>query len=98
MATKKATSRALGKTTAKKTAPKEQAKKAAPKGNDKRAADVKTDTPKTTLQRVRKLREERTRLGLKRLELYVHPDDWEQLKELAAGLQALRAGASGKKP
>jgi hypothetical protein len=84
MATKTSTSRGKGKTVA---------KKAAAKRKVKRVVPVEPDRPKTTLERVRKLREERTRLGLKRLELYVHHDDWEQVKELVAALQSMRAGA-----
>lgn len=49
------------------------------------------EEPKTTAERVRKLRDERSRLGLKRLELYVHPEDWGQVKTLAAKLQRKRA-------
>lgn len=46
--------------------------------------------PKTTLERVKKLREERAKLGLKRLELYLHPDDWDVIKGLAEELTEAR--------
>jgi hypothetical protein len=41
--------------------------------------------------RVDKLRKERAYLGLKRLELYAHPDDWPAIKALAEKLQRKRA-------
>ena len=47
-------------------------------------------TPKTTSERVEKLRQERADLGLKRRELYAHDDDWPKLQELAATLQRKR--------
>lgn len=37
----------------------------------------------TTNERVQKMRAEREALGLKRLELYAHPDDWPAIKALA---------------
>ena len=47
-------------------------------------------TPKTTSERVEKLRQEREALGLRRRELYAHDDDWPKLQELAAKLQRKR--------
>mgnify|MGYP000069475287 CR=1 FL=1 len=82
MATKKVTDKRAPPAAPAKTKP-AAAKKAAPKA-------LEQDGPKSTLQRVQKLREERARLGLKRLELYVHPDDWDQVKVLAARLQRKR--------
>ena len=46
---------------------------------------------KTTRERVAKLRADRDALGLKRLELYAHPDDWPAIKALAEKLQRRRA-------
>ncbi|KFB66147.1 hypothetical protein [Candidatus Accumulibacter vicinus] len=46
--------------------------------------------PKTTAERVEKLRQQRADLGLKRRELYAHDDDWPKLQELAAKLQRKR--------
>lgn len=46
--------------------------------------------PKTTSERVEKLRQEREALGLRRRELYAHDDDWPKLQELAAKLQRKR--------
>jgi hypothetical protein len=51
---------------------------------------------KTTSERVAKLRADRDALGLKRLELYAHPEDWPQIKALAEKLQRRRARAAGK--
>ena len=48
-------------------------------------------TAKTISQRVAKFRHERDALGLRRLELYVHPGDWPQVKALAERLQRKRA-------
>ena len=42
---------------------------------------------KTASERVAKLRADRDALGLKRLELYAHPEDWPAIKELAEKLQ-----------
>jgi hypothetical protein len=53
-------------------------------------------TAKTTSERVAKLRADRDALGLKRLELYAHPDDWPAIKALAEKLQKRRARAAGK--
>jgi hypothetical protein len=47
--------------------------------------------PKTTNERVAALRAAREALGLKRLELYVHPDDWQAIKTLAEKLKKRRA-------
>ena len=46
---------------------------------------------KTTSERVAKLRADRDALGLKRLELYAHPEDWPAIKALAERLQRKRA-------
>ena len=47
-------------------------------------------TPKTTSERVAALRAARDALGLKRLELYAHPDDWPAIKTLAEKLKKRR--------
>ncbi len=47
--------------------------------------------PKTTAERVAAMRAARDALGLKRLELYAHPEDWPQIKALAEKLQRRRA-------
>jgi hypothetical protein len=49
--------------------------------------------PLTGPERVAKMRAERAAAGLKRLELYVHPDDWPAVKKLAAKLQRKRESA-----
>ncbi len=46
---------------------------------------------KTASERVAKMRADRDALGLKRLELYAHPDDWPAIKALAEKLQRRRA-------
>ena len=46
---------------------------------------------KTTSERVAKLRAARDALGLRRLELYAHPDDWATIKAFAESLQRTRA-------
>jgi len=46
--------------------------------------------PKTTTERVAAMRSARDAAGLKRLELYAHPDDWPAIKALAERLQARR--------
>jgi hypothetical protein len=46
---------------------------------------------KTTSERVAKMRADRDALGLKRLELYAHPEDWPAIKALAERLQRKRA-------
>jgi hypothetical protein len=45
---------------------------------------------KTTAQRVAALRAARDALGLRRLELYAHPDDWPEIKAMADKLQRKR--------
>ena len=45
---------------------------------------------KTTAARAAELRRRRDDLGLKRLELYAHPDDHDAIKALAAKLQRKR--------
>jgi hypothetical protein len=47
--------------------------------------------PKTTSERVQAMRAARDALGLKRLELYAHPEDWPAIKALAERLQRKRA-------
>ena len=47
--------------------------------------------PKTTGERVDKLRKNRAALGLKRKEVYVHDDDWPELLKLAKRLERRRA-------
>lgn len=46
---------------------------------------------RTTAERVAKLRAFRDALGVNRLELYAHPDDWPAIKSLAEKLQRRRA-------
>lgn len=46
---------------------------------------------KTTSERVAKMRADRDALGLKRLELYAHPDDWPAIKAFAEKLARKRA-------
>ena len=53
-------------------------------------------TAKTTTERVKKLRQARTEQGLKRIELWAHPDDWEAIKKCAEKLQRKRAKAESK--
>ena len=48
-------------------------------------------TAKTGAERLQALRQRRESLGLARLELYAHPDDWPALKALAAKLQRKRS-------
>jgi hypothetical protein len=50
-----------------------------------------SEAPKTATERVVKLRAERDALGLKRMELYAHPDDWPAIKALAEKLARKRA-------
>ena len=54
-------------------------------------------TAKTTAERVAALRADRDALGLKRLELYAHPDDWPEIKALAEKLQKRRGRAATKR-
>ena len=53
--------------------------------------DLTGRVAKTTAERVAALRASRDALGLKRLELYAHPDDWPAIKALAEKLQRKRA-------
>ena len=46
--------------------------------------------------RVAKMRADRDTLGLKRLELYAHPEDWPAIKALAEKLQRRRARSVAK--
>jgi hypothetical protein len=46
---------------------------------------------KTTSERVQAMCAVRDALGLKRLELYAHPEDWPAIKALAEKLQRRRA-------
>jgi predicted component of type VI protein secretion system len=46
---------------------------------------------KTASERVAAMRAARDALGLKRLELYAHPEDWPAIKSLAERLQRKRA-------
>ena len=95
MATKKSASSEKSKAATKK-APVRGAGKAKSKPAAKvKAAPVEV-RPKTTSERVKKMRDERTRLGLKRLELYVHPDDWAVIKDLATELTEARSGVEKK--
>ena len=52
---------------------------------------------KTTAERVAALRAARDALGLKRLELYAHPDDWPAIKALAEKLRRKRARLVAKR-
>lgn len=54
-------------------------------------ASAKYGQPKTTAERVAKMRAERDALGLKRKEVYVHDDDWPELLKLAKRLERRRA-------
>ena len=51
---------------------------------------------KTTSERVQAMRAARDALGLKRLELYAHPDDWPAIKAMAEKLQRRRAKLAAK--
>ena len=46
---------------------------------------------KTISERVQTMRAARDALGLKRLEIYAHPEDWPAIKGLAEKLQRRRA-------
>jgi hypothetical protein len=46
---------------------------------------------KTTSERVQAMRAARAALGLKRLELYAHPEDWPAIQALAKKLARKRA-------
>ena len=52
---------------------------------------------KTTSERVQTMRTARDALGLKRLELYAHPEDWPAIKALAEKLQRKRARLAKQK-
>lgn len=52
---------------------------------------------KTTAERVAALRAARDALGLKRLELYAHTEDWPAIKALAEKLQRRRARLVAKR-
>ena len=58
---------------------------------------VPTVLAKTTTERVAKLRANREALGLKRLEMYAHPDDWPTIKARAEKLQRKRARLVAKR-
>ena len=49
--------------------------------------------PKTTTERVAKMRADREKQGVKRLELYVHDEDIKTIKAYAAKLTERRARA-----
>lgn len=50
--------------------------------------------PKTISERVAALRERAAAQGLKRLEIYAHPEDWAAIKTLAEKLQKRREKAA----
>ena len=52
---------------------------------------------KTSAERVTALRAARDALGLKRLELYAHPEDWPAIKALAENLQRRRVRLAAKR-
>lgn len=52
---------------------------------------------KTTSERVAAMRAVRDALGLKRLELCAHPEDWPAIKALAEKLQRRRARLAAKR-
>lgn len=52
---------------------------------------------KTTAERVGALRAARDALGLRRLELYAHPEDWPAIKALAEKLARRRARLVAKR-
>lgn len=51
---------------------------------------------KTTAERVAAMRERAAAAGLRRLELYAHPDDWPAIKALAEKLHRRRGRAAKK--
>jgi ribosomal protein L18E len=55
-------------------------------------------TTKTVAERVQALRQHRKEAGLKRLELYAHPDDHAALKALAERLQRKRLKRQSHQP
>ena len=52
---------------------------------------------KTASERVQKLRAERDALGLKRVEIYAHPDDCDKIKALAFTLNMKRQKPAKKR-
>lgn len=52
--------------------------------------------PKTSTERVVAMRAALEALGLRRLELYAHPDDWPQIKSISATLRRKREKSAGK--
>jgi len=52
---------------------------------------------KTTAKRVSAFRAARGALGLKRLELYAHPEDWPAIKALAEKMRRKRARLVAKR-
>lgn len=54
-------------------------------------------TAKTGAERLAALRQARDALGLKRLELYAHPEDWPAIKALSEKLQRKRARLAKQK-
>lgn len=52
---------------------------------------------KTAAERVAAMRAARDAMGLRRLELYAHPDDWQAIKALAEKLQRKRARLVAKR-
>jgi hypothetical protein len=54
------------------------------------AADTTAAPVLTATERGARLRANRAALGLRRLELHAHPDDWPAIKALAAKLQRRR--------
>lgn len=52
---------------------------------------------KTTTERVAALRAARDAQGLRRLELYTHPEDWPVIKALSERLQRRRAKLVAKR-
>lgn len=63
-----------------------------PQPPNDRAQDRKI-LSKTSTDRVVALRAARDALGLRRLELYAHPDDWPAIKALAEKLHLKRSKA-----
>jgi hypothetical protein len=58
---------------------------------------AETTAAKTTAERVQAMRAARDALGLKRLELYAHPDDWDKIKALAFTLNMKRQKPAKKR-
>ncbi len=55
-------------------------------------------TSKSASERVAAMQERATALGLKRLEIYAHPEDWVAIKALAAKLQKRREKVANMEP